>query len=95
MPVDFLELQDLVFETFKRFRPEEIRRLINRPEYPSFIAADNRRELIKVAKQHHLHSAERHGRFGTVQAQEHVDAVEKISPHHGNFVDDQRFEFGV
>ena len=62
-------------------------------EYLSLGRGDHRRELIEIADEDHLHTAEPQLVAGPIEAQEFLDAIEEVCPYHGHLVDDDRVDF--
>lgn len=54
-----------------------------------FLSGNDRRQLIQVSDKDHLYTAERLLRFGTVNLQKGVDAVQNVGTQHRNFVNYQ------
>ena len=65
------------------------------PENLPGVAADNRRQLVEISDEDHLHAAKGQRLVRAVQAQEFIHAVEEIRPHHGDFIDEDRFQLLV
>jgi len=66
-----------------------------RPENFSFLAGNYGRELIEIADEDHLHAAKRLFLLRAVEPQKFIHAIQQISPHHRNFVDNNCCEFFI
>ena len=65
------------------------------PENLPGVAADDRRQLVEISDEDHLHAAEGQRLVRAVQAQEFIHTVEEISPHHGDLINEDRFQLLV
>ena len=92
LAIDLFQFDDLQIRVFERLGAEEVGRVVQRAEDLALARGDDRRQLVEVADEHHLHAAERHAALGPVLAQERVDAVEQVGAQHGRLVDDDGFQ---
>ena len=67
---------------------KEIRAAIIGGKHRRIVGRHHGRQLIEIPDEQHLDAAKRPGRPRPVQPQEHIHAIQEISAHHGDFIDD-------
>src|SRR3989344_7434318 len=93
LPVNFFQLIKNKFSQFKTQSVKKIRAVVFFNQSPAFHKIFvNRRQLIQIAYEYHLQTPKRHVSRRAVEPQEFIQAIEQISPHHRDFVDNDGIE---
>ena len=58
-------------------------------------AGDHRRELIEVADEDHLNTAEPSLAVRSVETEKLLHTIKEVGPYHGNLIDDDGVEFAI
>ncbi len=95
LAIHFDELYEVKGDLFEDVGVKEERADVMGGKQLRFIGLDHRRQLVQVANKDHLHPAKRLAVSGTIHAEEFVDAIEKVRPHHADLVDDDGLQVAV